>query len=134
MAAPTTHQSKGQVAIMPRPSSAKALSVPEPGVSKLQRLAAKYKAACADEADAKARKQKYAELLLPEVKSAGDKETVDGKVRWRAETDVHKLVTVSAVNRYVDPKKLAELNVRQSIIRKATVETPYEYVLVTAKG
>lgn len=49
------------------------------------------------------------------------------------ETDDFTATLVKSTNSRIDKEKLAELGVRPSIIRRATIETPYAYPKVTPK-
>ncbi len=67
--------------------------------------------------------------LLTFCKRHGDADD-DGKVRLS--TDAYTMQVVSAKHSQISKDKLVDLGVSARIIHKATVETPYEYVLAKA--
>lgn len=77
-----------------------------------------------------ARKTELSGQLLKLVKAAGA-EDEEGKVRY--ESDEHRFVVVEGKSTKLDPKKLMQYGVKASIIKKSTVESPYEYVRVDVR-
>ena len=77
-----------------------------------------------------ARKDDLGARLLREVKAHGIKDT---KGNVSMENLSVTLKVIASVNRNIDEKRLLAAGVKPTIIRNATIETPYEYVGVYEK-
>lgn len=77
-----------------------------------------------------ARKTELSAQLLKLVKVEGEADP-DGKIRYLS--DEHRFVVIEGKSTKLDPKRLMKFGVKASIIKRSTVETPYEYVRVDAR-
>lgn len=101
---------------------------PGPGrASRIERKAAELTDLRKQIAEMELRKTELSAQLLKLVKAEGEPD-LKGKIRY--ESDTHRFVVIESKSTHLNATTLLKLGVKASLIKKATTETPYEYVRV----